>query len=115
VGSANGTVYYSSNKGTSWTAIKSSPDNTAIYNVFATSNNLYVNTATQYAYSSTSLTSGSHWIPFGQTVYSLFVNADASIIYAGTQDGYIFSLSTGDELGFVTYSPINSVFFLGEI
>ena len=46
------------------------------------------------------------------TVYSLFVNADGSVIDAGTQGGFVYSLSTGDELGFVTYSPINSLFFL---
>ena len=47
---------------------------------------------------------------FAQTVYSFFVNSDRSQIVAGTQAGYVFSLTTGDELGFVASTPINSLF-----
>ena len=111
-GSANGNVYYSTD-GITWSAINGSPDGSAIRNVFVTNSKLYVNTTNEYAYSSMNLTGGGVWDTYAQAVYSLFANLDGSIIDAGTQSGYVLSLTTGSELGFVTYSPINSVFFLG--
>ena len=127
VGSNDGNVYYSLNDGASWTVIHG-PTTAPISNVFATNNQLYINTRKvtsnstlppntvdfEYAYSSKSLTAANPtWTLFSQITYSLFVNSDASIIHAGTQDGYVFSLTSGNELGFITYSPINSLFFLG--
>jgi photosystem II stability/assembly factor-like uncharacterized protein len=112
-GSADGNVYYTANGGTSWTPINGLPDGSAIHNIFATQNMLYVDTANEYVYTSTSLTGGGSWTTYAQTVFSLFVNATGAVIDAGTQGGYIYSLTTGDEVGFVAYSPINSVFFLG--
>lgn len=111
-GTANGTVSYSNNGGSSWSIINSSPDGSAIHNVFATNTTLYVDTANEYVYTSAYLTGGGTWTPFAQTVYSLFVNADGSIIYAGTAGGYVFSLSDGTELGFVEYTALNSIFLL---
>ena len=111
-GTANGNVAYSANGGMSWTIINGQPDGSAVRSVFATNNTLYVGTANEYVYSSTSLSGGGVWSTYAQTVYSLFVNADGSIIDAGTQGGYLFSLTNGSELGFITYSPINSVFLL---
>lgn len=68
----------------------------------------------EYTYSTNSLTAmNPTWNLVSQVTYTLFVNADASVLYAGTQDGHVFSLTTGDELGFITYSPISSLFFIG--
>ena len=111
-GSADGNVYYSTD-GMTWTAINGVADGSAIHSVYVTNSRLYINTANEYAYSSTSLNGGGSWQIYAQTVYSLFANLSGSIIDAGTQSGYVFSLSTGNELGFVAYSPVNSVFFLG--
>ncbi len=111
--SANGNVYYSANNGASWIAINGQADGSAVETVYVAANTLYIGTANEYVYTSTALTGGGSWTPYAQTVYSLFVNADASIIDAGTQGGYVFSLITGNPLGFVTYNPINSVFFWG--
>lgn len=128
VGSEDGHIYYSTDNGDTWTKIHGPAGAVPIYSVFATDNQLYINTRQissnstlppgtvdfEYAYSSNSLTD-THptWALFSQITYTLFVNADASVIHAGTQDGYVFSLTTGDELGFITYSPISSLFFLG--
>lgn len=127
VGSEDGNVYYSIDNGTHWTKING-PITAPIHNVFATSSQLYINTRQtssnstlppgtidfEYAYVSNSLTAANPtWTLLSQITYTLFVNADASVMHAGTQDGYVFSLTTGDELGFITYSPITSLFFLG--
>ena len=130
VGSQDGNVYYSQMNGASWSTI-SGPQASVpvpIQNVFATNNQLYVNTRQtssnstlpngtidfEYAYFSNSLTNANPiWTLFSQITYTLFVNSDASVIHAGTQGGYVYSLTTGDKLGFITYSPITSLFFLG--
>lgn len=130
-GSADGKVYRSDNNGSSWLAMTGPVvpfADVPVQNVFATNSSLYINTRHttsnstlpagtidfEYTYSSNSLTSSNPtWTLTSQIAYTLFVNADASLIYAGTQDGYVFSLTTGDELGFITNSPINSLFFLG--
>ena len=124
--SEDGNVYYSINNGTSWNKING-PTTAPVQNVFATNSQLYINTRQtssnstlppgtidfEYAYFSNSLTDlNPTWTLFSQITYTLFVNSDASLIHAGTQDGYVFSLTTGDELGFITYSPITSLFFL---
>ncbi len=111
-GASDGKVYYTTD-GTSWTAINGSPDGTPIRGVYVTDNLLYVNTANEYLYSSSSLTGGGTWTTFAQSVYSVFVNGDGSVIKTGTQDGFVYSLSTSDELGLVSYTRINSLFFLG--
>ncbi|CDZ77343.1 putative protein related to plant photosystem II stability/assembly factor [Legionella massiliensis] len=111
--SANGNVYYSNNNGFSWTAINGQVDGNAVNSVYVAANTLYVGTANDYIYTSTSLTGGGTWKPYAHTAYSLFVSADGSVVGAGTEGGYLYSLSAGEELGFVTYSPINSVFLLG--
>lgn len=111
--SANGSVYYSNNNGLSWTAINGQPDGSPVKSIYVAANTLYTGTANEYVYNSTSLTGGGNWSTYAQTVYSLFANADASSILAGTQGGYVFSLSSGNQLGFITYSPVNSVFLLG--
>lgn len=130
VGSQDGNIYYSLNNGSTWNPITGPEASTfvPIHNIFVTSNQLYVNTwhtttnstlppgtiDFEYAYYANSVTNTNPiWNLLSQITYSLFVNADASVIHAGTQDGYVFSLNTGDELGFITYSPINSLFFLG--
>lgn len=130
VGSEDGNVYYSINNGNSWNQIVGplSGSSVPVHHVFATANQLYVNTRKvtsnstlppgtidfEYAYSSNSLTNPNpSWTLLSQITYTLFVNSDASMIYAGTQGGYVFSLTTGEELGFITYSPISSLFFLG--
>lgn len=128
-GSNDGNIYYSLNNGSSWNLIAGPEASTPvpIQNLFAANNQLYVNTRHissnstlppgtvdfEYTYTSDSMTNANPtWSLLSQISYTLFVNSDASIIYAGTQDGYVFSLTTGDELGFITYSPITSLFFL---
>ncbi|PJD92601.1 MAG: hypothetical protein CK426_02740 [Legionella sp.] len=128
-GSEDGNVYYSQNNGSSWSTI-SGPESSVpvpVQNVFATNSQLYVNTRQlssngtlppdtvnfEYAYVSNSLTNSNPvWTLFSQITYTLFVNTDASLIYAGTQGGYVYSLTTGDSLGLITNSPITSLFFL---
>ncbi|CEG56620.1 InlB B-repeat-containing protein [Legionella fallonii] len=130
LGSQDGNVYFSENNGMNWHQI-TGPEASIpvpIQNVFATNSQLYVNTRQtssnntlpngtidfEYAYFSNSLTDANPtWTLFSQISYTLFVNSDASVIHAGTQGGYVYSLTTGDELGFITYSPITSLFFLG--
>ncbi len=130
VGSEDGNIYYSTDLGIHWHKIKG-PNITVpvpIQNVFATNNQLYVNTRQtssnstlppgtidfEYAYFTNSLTKANpSWTLLSQITYTLFVNSDASVIHAGTQDGYVHSLTAGDALGFITYSPITSLFFLG--
>ena len=111
-GCQNGDVYYSNNSGSSWTAINGSPDGSPIASISMYSNTLYVATGNEYAYTSTSITGGGSWTWYGQTVYRLFVSG-LGTIYAGTQGGYVYSLTTGDEIGFVAASPINSLFIVG--
>ncbi|MCX7114619.1 MAG: YCF48-related protein [Gammaproteobacteria bacterium] len=111
-GCADGYVYYSTDGGTSWVAINGSVDGSAVMGVYMANGILYVNTADEYIYISNALTGGGAWVAEGQTAYRLFVDATATYVLSGTQGGYVFSLSTGDELGFVTQSPINSVFML---
>lgn len=128
-GSGDGNVYSSSNNGDTWIQI-SGPEASSsvpIQNVFAVNHQLYVNTRKisdnttlpmdtvdfEYSYVSNSQTDPNPtWTLLSQITYTLFVNSDASVIYAGTQDGYLFSLTTGDQLGFITRSPIASLFFL---
>lgn len=129
VGSQDGNVYFSLNNGVTWSLINGPETSTPVqvHNVFATSSQLYVNTRQttsndtlppetidfEYTYSSNSLTDANPiWNLFSQITYTLFVNSDASLMYAGTQNGHIFSLTTGDELGFITHSPITSLYFL---
>lgn len=111
-GASDGKVYYSTD-GTSWIAINGSPDGSPIRGVYVTNHLLYVNTANEYLYNSPNLTGGGTWTPFAQSVYSVFVNGDGSVINTGTQDGFVYSLSTSDELGLVSYTRINSLYFLG--
>lgn len=127
IASEDGHVYYSTNNGSTWTSIQT-PGNIPVHNVFAAGDQLYINTRQissnstlppgtidfEYAYTSNSLThTNPVWTLFSQISYTLFVNADGSLIHAGTQDGHVFSLSNGDALGFISYSPINSLFFAG--
>lgn len=129
-GSDDGNIYYSLNNGSTWNLMAGPEASTPvpIHNIFATSTQLYVTTRHissnstlppgtvdfEYAYFTNNLTNANpQWNLLSQITYTLFVNADASVIYAGTQGGYVFSLTTGDELGFITYSPITSLFFLG--
>lgn len=111
-GSSDGFVYYSPN-GVSWLAINGPLDGSTIQDIFVSNNTLYVNTANEYVYTSPDLTGGGSWTLLAHTVFSLFVNGDASIQYAATQSGYVFSLTTGNDLGFVSYTPINSIYYLG--
>lgn len=120
VGSNDGNVYFSTNNGLTWTTIIG-PAGVGIKDVFVTNKKLYVNTTAvndqgpyEYVYTSKQLTSSGSWEWYAQVAYSLFVSSDESVIYAGTQDGYIFSLLTGNEVGFITYTKLNSVFFLGK-
>ncbi|MDR3441657.1 MAG: hypothetical protein P4L65_01435 [Legionella sp.] len=129
VGSSDGTIYYSLNNGSSWNSITGpeASNSVPVHNLFVANNQLYANIRRtsanstlppgtvdfEYTYTSNSLTNANPvWTLLSQITYTLFVNSDASVIYAGTQDGYVFSLTTGDELGFITYSPITSLFFL---
>ncbi len=130
VGSNDGNVYYSINNGINWNQISGPESNVPvpIQNVFAANGQLYVNTREtstngtlppgtinfEYAYFSNSLTNPNPiWTLLSQITYTLFVNSDATVIHAGTQNGHVFSLTTGDDLGFITYSPITSLFFFG--
>jgi len=111
-GTANGNVMYSTNGGATWNVTIAKPDTSAVTSVFVTSNALYIGTSDAYVYTNTSLTGSNAWTTFAQSVYSLYVNSTGSVVDAGTQGGYVFSLINGNELGFITYSPINSVFLL---
>lgn len=130
VGSEDGNVYYSLDNGGTWIQIvgPSIPQSgTPVQNIYLTANQLFVNTRHlstnstlpsgtidfEYMYSSDSLTNPTpSWSLYSQLSYTFFMSADGSMIYAGTQDGFIYSLTTGDLLGFVTNSPINSIFYL---
>ena len=112
-GCSSGQVYYSTNAGGAWGTLNGTPDTAAIKNIYVSNGLLYVDTAFENVYTNTdtTVTGGSNpWVWYARTAYSLFVNATATNIIAGTQGGYVYSLSTGSELGFVAYSPINSVF-----
>ncbi|MFC3909318.1 WD40/YVTN/BNR-like repeat-containing protein [Legionella dresdenensis] len=113
IASADGNVYFSQNNGVGWTAINGQPDTSPVKTVYVAANTLYVGTATEYVYTSTALTGGGSWTTYGQSAYSLFVNPDSSTVIAGTQGGFVFSLSTGDTLGFITYTLVNSVYSFG--
>lgn len=126
-GNADGNVYYLKNN--TWTEVKgpSSNPSTSIQNIFVVNNTLYVNTRHvssnstlppgtvdfEYAYSTNAITANPVWSLLSQITYTFFVNSDASQLYAGTQNGHVFSLTTGDDLGFITSSPISSIFFFG--
>lgn len=112
VGTENGSVEYSTNGGRTWVAINGQPDGSAIRGIYKVKQVLYVNTAHELVYTSTAVAGGGTWLGYAQSVYSLFVNASGGVINAGTKGGYVFSLITGNEIGFITYSPINSVFLL---
>lgn len=129
VGRDDGNVYYL-DAGGSWVRINGpeSINSVPVQNVYIANNTLYVNTRKtsdnstlppktvdfEYVYSTSDLTKQNPtWNLIYQITYTLFINADASLIYAGTQDGHVFSLTTGNELGFITYSPISSLFFIG--
>ena len=110
-GCSTGTVGYSQDNGAHWTPYSSSPDGSAIVNIFVTNDRVYVNTTDEYAYTNPVLTGGvGAWTVYGQTVFSLFANTTGSVVDSGTQGGYIFSLLTGNERGYITNSPINSIF-----
>ncbi|MCW8409622.1 hypothetical protein OQJ13_11635 [Legionella sp. PATHC035] len=130
VGSNDGNVYYSTNNGTNWNQIRGPEASVSVpvQNVFAVNGQLYVNTRQtstnstlppgtinfEYAYFANSLTDPNPtWTLLSQITYTLFVNSDASLMHAGTQNGHVFSLTTGDDLGFITSSPITSLFFFG--
>lgn len=113
-GTANGSVFYSTNNGANWSPINGQPDGRAIQSIFVASNTLFVNTANEYSYSSSSLTGGGSWTAFAQSVYSLFVNSTGSVFYGGTQSGYVYSITDGTALGFITDTSINSIFVLGN-
>ncbi|MDR3501204.1 MAG: hypothetical protein P4L79_01300 [Legionella sp.] len=110
--SANGNVYYSNNHGLHWTAINGQPDGSAVKTVYVSANTIYVSTANEYVYATTALTGGGSWSPFAQTVYSFFISSYGSQSFAGSQIGYVYSLTFGTRLGFVTNTLINSVFLL---
>ena len=111
-GTANGNVYYSTNNGATWTAINGLVDGSAIRSIYISNNTLYVGTANEHIYTSTSLQGGGVWVLNAQTAYSLFVNPLDNTLYAGTQSGFVVSITDGVQLGFVTYSPINSIYVL---
>lgn len=110
-GTENAKVYYSTNGGVSWVAINGQPENSAITSIFVAKGLLYVGTANEFLYTSASLTGGGMWgAPIAQTIYSLWMNADASKMLVGTQGGSVFSLTPQSELGFIAYNPITSIF-----
>ncbi|QIN33540.1 InlB B-repeat-containing protein [Legionella longbeachae] len=124
--SNEGHVYYSPVNGGSWTKIPGPMDVKAIRNIFVINALLYANTASiqippdsqgrgprEYVYTY-DLTTNGPWSPFmDQAVYSFFVSTDGTSMLAGTQDGFVYSLMTGDLYGFITDTKINSVFLLG--
>ncbi|MCW8449793.1 InlB B-repeat-containing protein [Legionella quinlivanii] len=110
-GTSNGNVYYSSNNGVSWTAINGLVDGSPVVGVYVANNSLFANTANEYVYSSNALMGGGNWGSIAQTVFSLFVNS-SGLLFAGTQGGYVYSVSEGLDLGFITYSPMNAVVVL---
>ncbi|MDR3441629.1 MAG: hypothetical protein P4L65_01290 [Legionella sp.] len=105
---ARGYVYYSTNNGVSWTAINGQVNGSAIKSIYVVNNKIYVGTAIDYIYTSTSVTGGGSWAPYAQNVSTLFVSPN-SIVYAGTQNGYVYTVADSVDLGFVTYSPITSL------
>lgn len=110
-GSTDGNVYYSPD-GNVWSAINGMLDGTPIQDIHVANHTLYVNTQNEYVYTSSNLTGGGTWDLFAQTVFSSFVSSDGAINYAATQNGYMFSLTTGEQLGFISYTPINSIYYL---
>lgn len=108
-GTGNGNVEFSNNNGASWTAASTQPDGSPVTSVYLVGDVLYVGTANEFVYTGT-LTSG--WTLFAQTVNTLFVNSTGSVIDAGTQGGYVYTLTTGAKLGFIANTVINSVFQL---
>ncbi|WP_058533464.1 WD40/YVTN/BNR-like repeat-containing protein [Legionella saoudiensis] len=110
--SANGNVYYSNNYGLNWTAINGQPDGSAVKTVYVSANTIYVSTANEFVYATTALTGGGSWSPFAQTVYSFFISSYGNQSFAGSQIGYVYSLTFGTRLGFVANTLINTVFLL---
>lgn len=108
-GSADGKLYLTGNGGQSWKAING-PDGSPVKSTYIGGNKLYVNTQNQYVYNSFNVAGCVMWTLYGHSAFSLFVNANASKIYAGTETGQIFSLIDGVDLGSVASSPINSIF-----
>lgn len=136
VGSNDGNVYSSTDNGGQWNPISGPINNPSfnsyagpVQNVFAiSSTSLYVNTRHtstnptlpnptidfEYVFFTTDIgNTPTSWMLNSQLAYTLFVNSDASIILAGTQDGFVYSLTTGNELGFIANTAINSLYFLG--
>ncbi len=111
-GTANGNVAYSSDNGSTWSLINGQPDGTAVTSLYVGGSTLYASTSDEYAYTSTALTGGGAWTLYAQTVHSLFVNSSDSAEYAATQNGYVYSLTTGNMLGFIADSTINGIFQL---
>lgn len=109
-GSADGNAYLSINGGQTWMRMNGSPDGTPVKNIFIGGNQAYLNTQTQFVYSSTNLVGSGTWTPYAQSAYTFFVSPSASKIYAGTECGYVFSLKDGTGRGFVDYTPLNSIF-----
>lgn len=113
-GTANGNVCYSANNGISWIVINGQPDGSSVNAIFVRGNTIFVGTANEFVYSSTFLTGGGTWSTVAQSVYSLFVNSTGNTLYKGTQNGFVFSVTDSTELGFVTNSPLNSLFILNS-
>lgn len=129
-GSSDGNIYYSTNNGSSFSTINGPINNipipVSIHNIFIVNDKLYVNaiqTSTNSSlpvgtsnfenvyYSDSATNSNPTWSLYAWITYTLFVNKDASLMYAGTQNGHVFSLITGEDLGFITRSPITSLYF----
>lgn len=115
-GCTDGQVTYSSNSGNAWSNLNGvTPDGgtVPITDIWVGNSLLYVGTANENVYTNTNwnnVSSAPAWVWYAQTVYSLFVDLSATNILAGTQGGYVYSLSTGDVLGFIVNSQVNSVF-----
>lgn len=127
IGRSDGHVYYSTTNASTWLKINGPNPPVPIQNLFVVNNQLYVNTRQtssnptlpnntidfEYTYiSDSATTSAPQWSVFSQITYSLFVSNDANKIYAGTQDGYIYSLTNGNEIAFLSQMPITSLFFV---
>jgi ligand-binding sensor domain-containing protein len=112
VGTTSGFVYYSPDNGLTWVSINGSPDGSSIKNVTIINSKIYVSTADEYVYSSTALTGGGSWTWVAQSTYSIFASQSNNVLYGGSQSGYVFSITAGTQLGFVDFTPINSIFAL---
>jgi len=110
-GSSDGFVYYSPNHMT-WQAMSGSPDNSAIRDLYLCKNNLLLNTAKDFVYTRPATLGNEPWSLIYQTVYSFFSNRNQTNMDAGTESGHVYTLVTGNYRGFVSYTPINSLFHL---